>query len=199
VLTSLFANIFTAAEAGINIGLHQAFGPRLDTAMDSIVHYFLDKTSATHLFFLDDDVLLPSDGILRLLKRGAPIISGLYKERGQKHRPIIIDTPKNREGKLRFLFRYAKRAPRNRLLTCDVVPSGCLLVERSVFQRLHSPWFHMEPNLGPDVYFSLCARRAGYKVLLDTGVECIHIVTHLAGSDEAIDAWKREFGFTLAE
>ena len=200
-LTALFANVFTSAEAGVTVGLHQAFGHPLDHVRNSIVQYFLEKTKATHLFFLDDDVLPPPDAILRLLKRKEPIISGLYQERSQRHWPIIIDTPKGRDGKLRFFFRYPRGAPRNKLLHCDVVPAGCLMIERRVFRSLRSPWFHTDKKtkLGEDVYFSLCARRAGFKVAVDTGVDCLHIVTHVAGSDEALERWKREFDFTAQE
>lgn len=198
-LSGLFANIFTAAEAGVSVGLHHAFGSRLDVVRNSIVQYFLEQTKATHLFFLDDDVLVLPDTILRLLKRKAPIISGLYYERAKWHRPIIIDTPKGRDGKLRFQFRYRRDPPRNKLLQCDVVPAGCLMIERSVFRRLTPPWFHADRkrSFGEDVYFSLCARRAGFKVLVDTGVDSLHIVTHLIGSDDAIDKWKQDFGFAV--
>jgi len=160
-ITSLFANVFTSAEAGITVGLHQAFGHPLDHVRNSIVNYFLSQTKATHLFFLDSDVLPPPDVIHRLLKRGAPIISGLYYERRQEHRPIIIDTPKSRDGRLLFCFRYRHRPPKNKLVACDVVPAGCLLIERSVFHKLPQPWFHIDKKYGEDVYFSLCARRAG--------------------------------------
>jgi GT2 family glycosyltransferase len=198
-LSGLFANIFTAARAGIPIGLHQGFGPRLDVVRNSIVQYFLEQTKATHLFFLDDDVLVMPDTILRLLKRKAPIVSGLYYERAKWHRPIIIDTPKGRGGKFRFQFRYRGRPPRNKLLQCDVVPAGCLMIERSVFRTLQHPWFNTDrkQSLGEDVYFSLCARRAGLKILVDTGVDSLHIVTHVIGSDDAIEKWKQEFGFAI--
>jgi hypothetical protein len=198
-ITGLFASAFSLAEAGVTVGLHQVFGPQLDHVRNSVVNYFLEKTKATHLFFLDDDVLAFPDTAVRLLRRGAPIISGLYKERDQRHRPIIIDTPKGRDGKLRFFFRYRGKPPKNKILECDVVPAGCLMIERSVFQRLQRPWFHTEKDFGEDVYFCLCARRAGYKILVDTGTEVLHNVTHIAGSDEAIEKWKQDFGFTVED
>jgi GT2 family glycosyltransferase len=192
-ITGLFANLFALLEAGISVGLHQVFGHPLDHVRNSMVNYFLGQTKATHLFFLDDDILLHADAITRLLKHKAPIVSGLYKERRQEHRYIVIDTPRGRDGKLRFYFR---RAPKNRLVACDVVPAGCLLVERSVFQRLQRPWFHIDKQYGEDVYFSLCARKAGYRILVDTAVDCLHNVTHITGSDESIERWKTEFGFS---
>jgi GT2 family glycosyltransferase len=198
-ITALFGNVFSSAEAGIRIGLHQVFGHPLDHVRNCVVNYFLGETKATHLFFLDDDVFPPPDAIVRLLKHKAPIVSGLYYERRQEHRPIIIDTPKGRDGKLRFYLRYRHKAPRNRLLACDVVPAGCLMIERSVFQRLQRPWFHIDKKFGEDVYFSLCARKAGYKILVDTGVDCLHLVTHITGSDEAVERWKKAFNFAATE
>jgi GT2 family glycosyltransferase len=198
-ITALFGNVFSSAEAGIRVGLHQVFGHPLDHVRNSVVNYFLSQTKATHLFFLDDDVFPPPDAILRLLKHRAPIVSGLYYERRQEHRPIIIDTPKDPDGKLRFYLRYRHKAPRNKLLSCDVVPAGCLMIERSVFQRLQRPWFHIDKKFGEDVYFSLCARKAGYRILVDTGVDCLHLVTHITGSDEAVEKWKQAFNFAATE
>jgi GT2 family glycosyltransferase len=198
-LSGLFANTFTLVRTGVSVGLRQAFGQPLAAVRNSIVQYFLEETKATHLFFLDDDVLIMPDTILRLLKRKAPIVSGLYYERDQRHRPIIIDTPKNREQKLRFRFRYLCRPPKSRLLECDVAPAGCLLIEREVFRSMVAPWFHARQNMGEDVYFCLYARRAGFKILVDTAVDCLHIVTHVTGSDEAFEQWKGAFGYSIQD
>jgi GT2 family glycosyltransferase len=198
-ITSLFANVFTSAEAGITVGLHQAFGHPLDHVRNSIVNHFLGEKKATHLFFLDSDVLPPPDAIPRLIKHKVPIVSGLYRERRQEHRPIIITTPKRRDGKLGFCFPYRYKPPRNRLVSCDVVPAGCLMIERSVFEKLQRPWFHIDKQYGEDIYFCLCARKAGYRILVDTGVDCLHLVSHITGSDEAVEEWKRNFSFTVEE
>ena len=39
------------------------------------------EIGASHLFFIDSDIVVPSDGVLRLLRHNVPLISGVYCRR----------------------------------------------------------------------------------------------------------------------
>jgi GT2 family glycosyltransferase len=203
LLTAVVAMLFEAAGAGFKLELHQVFGNRLDDVRNRIVRYFLSDPHGTHLLFLDDDTLPPPDAVQKLVARKLPIVSGLYNERNEPHRPIIFDAPVNEKGELSLKWRHQRReeVPPETLLECDVIPAGILLVERRVFEDLKPPWFHTEKSqeVGEDVYFSLHARRHGYKIHIDTGVDCVHIVTHATGSVAALERWKRDFDFTVEQ
>jgi GT2 family glycosyltransferase len=200
---SLLATIFDLAAAGINVEVKKAWGRRetLDRVRNLIVRYFLEKTKHTHLFFLDDDVLLLKHTIPKLLAHDLPIISGLYRERGQKHRPLLIYTPKGGDGRMTFEMRPFDKIKNSdltgpSLVRVDAVPAGCLLIQRTVLEKLKPPWFYFPgKHVGEDVYFSLHAAKVGYKMFVDTRAEALHVVTHVAGSEEAIGAWEHEFGF----
>lgn len=78
------------------------------------------------LFFLDSDIKAPPDTILRLLNRNLPIVSGLYCRRSPPHAvPVMI-----RNGQ--WVTNYVPGS----LVEVDWVGAGCLLVHRSVFERM---------------------------------------------------------------
>jgi hypothetical protein len=199
-MASVLANITTLANAGIPVNVHQAVSPGLglDQARNSTVRLFLQDTKATHLFFWDADTLLLPDAILQLLKRGLPIVSGLYLERNILHRPVILDM--TLEGKVvkEFRWRYQdiSEVPEDQLVECGVTPGGIFLVERSVFEEITPPWFAFQKNaVGEDVYFSCRLITAGYKQYVDTAVEGIHLVQHPAASKQTLDEWARAYGY----
>src|SRR5450631_2579579 len=55
----------------------------LDRARNEIVDYFLNKTEASDLFFIDADVGWDYSVIPRLLDYEAPIVGGLVPKRGK--------------------------------------------------------------------------------------------------------------------
>jgi len=199
-MTSLLANNFTLAKAGIPLEVRLAVSPGLglDQARNTTVRYFLDQTTATHLFFWDADTLLLPDAILKLLKRNLPIVSGLYLERGILHRPVIIDMHLDGRNVTDFQIRYKDIAevPENQLVECGVTPGGIFLVAREVFEKIPPPWFAFSKDkVGEDVYFSCRLQTAGYKQYVDTAVEGIHLVHHPAASQQTMQEWARAYGY----
>ena len=201
--SSLLANITTLANAGIPVTVHQAVSPGLglDQARNNTVRLFLDGTKATHLFFWDSDTLLLPNAVLQLLKRNLPIVSGLYLERGMLHRPVIINMKLEGKKVTEFSFPYTdiSDVPEKQLLECGVTPGGIFLVERSVFEKITPPWFAFpRQTVGEDIFFSLRATEAGYKHVIDTSVEGIHLVQHPAASKQALEDWAKAYGYETA-
>ena len=52
------------------------------------------KMNASHIFFLDSDVILPPDGLLRLWHHRLPIVTGVY---GSKHGALPLRLIQNLE------------------------------------------------------------------------------------------------------
>lgn len=140
------------------------------------------EVGASHLFFMDSDVIIPPDGVMRLLARNEPIISGLYNRRSPPAGiPVMI-----RNGQ--WVTDYKPGS----IVEVDLVGSGCLLIRRDVLETMKEPvrpgkqWFSWQvdlvsllpPGEALSEDFAFCAharRRYGYKVLVDTSVECRHI------------------------
>jgi len=108
----------------------------IDHSRNAIVEKFLiDYPYATHLLFLDTDVLLPPRAIEQLLSLNQPIISGLIVQKMPPFYPLINvriapDT-----------YRFAISWKDNEVIECDAIGMGCTLIRRDVFQKTESPWF----------------------------------------------------------
>ena len=154
-------------------------GMPFDMARNSAAMAALDA-GAEWLFFLDSDVVAPPDTILRLMKHKQPIISGVYHRRS----PPIGHPVMMKGGQ--FVDDY----PANKIIEVDVVGAGCLLIHTSVLKTLPAQapgrhWFRwgvdMKGILDPvdcmseDYTFCIHSIRHGYKVLVDTSIQCKHI------------------------
>jgi hypothetical protein len=137
-----------------------------------------------YLFFLDSDVIPPADAVLRLMAHGKPLISGLYCRRSHPATvPVMI---RNRQWVVDF--------QPGSIQSVDLVGSGCLLIHRSVLERLPpldekrgKRWFDWRVDMRgvPGVQedqamsedFMFCAAvraQLGIPVLVDTSVVCRH-------------------------
>lgn len=138
------------------------------------------------LFFLDSDVIPPRDVILRLLKHNKPIISGIYYRRSPPEGiPVML-----KNGM--WITQY----PQNSVIEVDLVGAGCLLIHKSVLERMPPQrpeagkhWFDWRVDckdnphfkgregecLSEDFTWNLWARKHGWKILVDTSIICRHV------------------------
>jgi glycosyltransferase involved in cell wall biosynthesis len=143
-----------------------------NTACDSAL-----KGNFQWLFFLDDDVLLPPDTIPKLMSRNADIVSGLYYRRSPPIAPVaLIDT------KPRPTFIGSFNA--GDCFEVDLVGAGCLLIHRRVLEAMKWPWFDWkldrfdipeQERCSEDFHFCREAKKKGFKVWIDTSVQCQHV------------------------
>lgn len=160
-------------------GLMPLAGMPYDHARNVACQVTLDR-GAEWLFFLDSDVIPPHDAILRLMSRQQPIISGVYCRRSP---PVAI--PVMMRG-----GQWVTSYPANSIIEVDVVGAGCLLIHRSVLERIPPQrpgkrWFDWRVDMkglmpdgecmSEDFTFCLHCRRNGYKILVDTSVQCKHV------------------------
>lgn len=173
-----------------------------------IAEIFMSLPFATHLLFVDDDIVAPHRdclvGMFNFLEKSNEyIVSGLFLEKPlstvkcptcnvPKHRPLIL-AMSEREGALQFGFPYAdKPVPSKSLIKVGALPAGFLLIKREVFAKIPKPWFvYGDPGLtsgdqpvGEDIYFSLKARKAGFKLWVDTRASLLHYVPGFVGLPE---------------
>lgn len=136
-----------------------------------------------YVFFLDDDVCVPPDVILRLMAHRLPIVSGLYIRRSPPIFPVMIrNTPSGKQWVTSF------QVPS--LIEVDMVGAGCLLIHRSVLEKLpwiNPPkhhWFEWRSNAhnlrdsdrtSEDFSFCLHAKQHGFKTIVDTSLQCRHL------------------------
>lgn len=158
-------------------------GALVDRARNHLVQKMLEHPmEATHLFFLDADIVPPPDALERLLRAGVPIISGIYRRRLPPHEPMAFK--KDSRGHLRPISMKGSQTPMKGTKSpqspeVDIVGGGCLLIQRKVFEKIGPPWFtsewREEGHLSEDFSFCEKARKAGYKILVDWKVLPLHI------------------------
>ena len=121
------------------------------------------ELGATHILWLDNDMVFPEDTIERLYKHGKPIVAAGYSQRKEPAKPVSA-----RNG----VWVYTEEDSTG-LEEVDFVGMGCMLVETAVYENLPKPWHNLgwspEKNsvIGEDVYFCNKAREIGAGVYLD--------------------------------
>jgi hypothetical protein len=169
----------------------------LPAARNTAVREFLDDRDAEWLWWVDSDMGFSPDTIDRLVAVAdsitRPIVGGLcfsWKEVGGDGmggfrcapRPVILDWAKV-DGESGFLARQAY--PVNTLVQCSGTGSACILIHRSVFERIREnvgdEWYSRIPNpatpgklFGEDLSFCMRAGAAGFPVFVHTGVRTSH-------------------------
>jgi hypothetical protein len=162
-------------------------GPRLGRSRCEVVKTFL-QTEAEWLCWLDTDMTPPADMIDRLLEHAdpehAPVVGALCFAGGRTKIVPTIYVIHNEDGKLESetILSY----PPNTLIEVGGTGSACLVIHRSVFERVLDlmgpdhplPWYEdviiENKDWGEDLVFCLRARAVGARVWIHTGVQVGH-------------------------
>lgn len=147
-------------------------GLSLTTNRTHLVRMALHR-DATHFFFLDDDVIAPDDVIPSLLAANLPIVCGLYMAKKTKEtRGLSAWMKVSEKG-----FTDIKLEQAGRHVQVDVTGLGCVLIHRSVFEKVPEPWFVWEPDSFSEdfFFFEKVAKELNIKPVVDMEVRCLHI------------------------
>lgn len=177
-------------------GSHLLYRPGFEPADQR--NWLAENFEGDWLLQVDSDQAFAGESLNRLLydvyELGADIVSGVYYQRGGDFRPGIFQATggKDASGKWAYhcmhepLVEYLKahkdevqNVPYQvfqdpHLLECDAVPTGFLLVRRSVFDRVGKPWFSFSERGTEDLWFCRRAKECGYKVYADLSVQVGH-------------------------
>lgn len=146
--------------------------------------------AATHVLFIDDDMIVPPNGLMRLLSHKEPIVGGLYFGRQPPHLPIAYRHIKDNQWIPITKFGAG-------LQEVDAIGFGFILVERTVLEKMQRPWFEFSDRMGEDMYFCEQAKKLGYRILLDADIKCKHLSTVEIG-EEHYEAYASS-GFSFQE
>lgn len=139
---------------------------------NKIVQGALDK-GASHVMFIDADMVFEPAAVDRLLSHKKDIVGGLYVRRQPPHLPTAC----KREGNK---LENIKEWPKDRLFKVYGLATGFVLVKTEVFKKIEKPWFFygyedvFGTQLGDDYYFCHKAQEAGYNVWADPQIKLGH-------------------------
>lgn len=144
------------------------------------------KWKVDKLLFLDVDQTFEANTIPKLISRNLPIVSGVSHIRGYPYTVAAgwMDGEKavNAEGKM-WKYDYAPFPDNDdHLVEVDWTGVSCLLVDMQVFNKIYFPCFKEQwddeigdRTKGHDTLFCAAAKEAGYKIYVDTLVQCGHL------------------------
>lgn len=137
-------------------------------------------TDPDYIMFLDSDMVVPPDTLLRLLSHKTDIVGALYPKR----RPPYQVTGENADGSPLDLGNGTG------LVAADRLPTGCLLIDVRVFDVMDKPWFPVTWLPGADTWqgedYGFCdkAMEIGIQPMadLDLTLEVQHLGVLAVGS-----------------
>jgi len=178
----------------------------LPDARNGAVQHFLADGGADWLFWVDSDMGFAADTVDQLLAAAdpqlRPIVSGLTfanrdaEEDGMGGRftlaaPVIMDW-KHIDGEVGFDIRW--NYAQNAIVRCDGVGSACVLVHRSVFERIAAEfgpnWYTRTRNpstgqmISEDLSFCVRANALEIPIHVHTGVKTTHAKPVWLGEDQ---------------
>ena len=134
------------------------------------------------LFFLDSDITLPPNAVMRLLETKLPLIGCYYTHRFPPYEPCFYGANQDEQGKIQKValtgWNFGDIVP------SVFLPGGACLIHRSVFERMSvagiRKWYEWtldvdEPiGISEDYSFSLKAYSLGVTPMTHTGIQARH-------------------------
>lgn len=152
---------------GIKINCAFNIGSVITIARRNLVEIFL-KSDFDYIWWVDSDMKFPIDAPVRLLKRNKQIVGVNYRRR---RFPNPNFTGMSGTAGSYTEFHTTDNSPPMELI--DVLPHGCVLVKREVYEKIPQPHYLQEfiPELnleiGEDIFFCNQAKKAGYEIWCD--------------------------------
>lgn len=146
----------------------------IDVSRNMIVEHALE-IGYDYILWVDSDMILPKDTLLKLMERDKDIVSGVYSykllntENCVAKRFIATEEDTYEDIPIKEIQQHKG------LIEVDGVGFGCVLTKASVFENMEKPYFKYEADMGEDIYFCRKAQKAGHQIWLDTDILCGHI------------------------
>lgn len=132
---------------------------------------------ATHILFIDDDVLIPQpfDFLRKLLACEADIAAADVLVRGLPFNHMIFQWMDKARTGLRMETSVPKKRP---VLPCAAVGFSVCLIDVNLLKKIDPPYFITGATNTEDVYFCVKAHEAypEVKIVCDTSIICGHIL-----------------------
>ncbi len=167
-------------------------GERIDKIVRgrNLVREVFLKSDADYLFFLDSDVIMRPDYLIRLVMHAKDIVSGLYLanfviDGTQRILPVVYERVDERH--VRHMLRH--EVDEDRLIPIGCAGLGCALIKRRVMERIPFRNIGLSTTGGEDAAFYKDAIMAGFAPYGDTSIKCLHMKYPRKDARNRIFAW----------
>ena len=160
-----YVSIYNLGTSDIETSFVAIEGYSVDTSRNMLVKEARNQ-KADYILWVDSDMILPEDTLIKLLSHGKDIVSAAYAFKDVKSQDLIAFSLDG--GRIPL-------ASVDGLTEVSGIGFGCCLTKTDVFDKIDFPYFVFGEDYGEDIYFCKKAREAGYKIYLDPDVKCGHI------------------------
>jgi hypothetical protein len=136
------------------------------------------ESNCDYLYMIDDDMICPNDMFEQLYRHNVDLVAPLAFTRNFPHHAVIYRleegfNPCNKQPF--FINRWIDKYPENQLVECDAVGFGAVLIKAEVLKKVEKPRFMCSSGTGEDVLFCHKARKAGFRIFMDTSLKLGHL------------------------
>ena len=117
---------------GVQIGIVNLEGSMITKQRNDLVEH-ARKLESDYIFFIDTDMVIPPDSLIRLLKHDKDVVGATYNKRVPPYETL---------GKLKGQQPSDDELRAGGLREAELLPGGVLLIKMTVFDRIKFPWFH---------------------------------------------------------
>jgi len=168
------------APKGYKLVIHFSYKQPVDANRNLIVKTMLKNEKAEWLLMIDNDIV-PPNNILDMIKCGEKIVSAVVMgmSNGVPH-PLAMRMRKDGLYSMVNLMEYIEGQRDDGLIEVDGAGTGCILIHRSVLEKMKTNWFRFQYTeegsikYSEDYSFSQKVKELGYKIYVDTNFICEH-------------------------
>jgi len=167
-------------------------GNQIARQRETIIHHWYEKNKADWLLWVDSDVVISPEGVLKLWeqkdKDERPIMTSVYFTTDNPEEPLMVPMPTifkfidDKDGG--FGLARVHPLPKDQLIQVGAAGMGYVLMHRSVVDRIRKEMpdtqMFMEMGrgtkfIGEDIYFFALCEKAGVPLWCDTSVTAPHM------------------------
>lgn len=190
-------------------GHEQKLSPRFEFAIITLGRIFTPlareeaasqaiEMGADYLFMIDDDMTCPNNLFERLYAHNVDLVAPLAFTRNYPHHAVLYDIkegwdPVSKENY--FINHYIDEYPKDSLVECDAVGFGAALIKTEILKKLSKPWFMSSSATGEDILFCHKARKAGFRVFMDTATKLGHLSHPVEVTEDYVQKVRKEFKY----
>ena len=178
-IPSSFFYSYALMEKPSHVFIHADNGG-IETLRNDIVEKAMEE-GCSHLIMMDVDQIYPFNTITKLLSHNLPIVGCRVHRRYPPFDSLMlriqeIDSMTNG-------YEPIDEWEEGSLVEVDATGGGCLMFNMEVFRKIPYPWFEFKKQaetgriIGEDIGFCQKLKAAGYKIYVDSSLECGHLTT----------------------
>ena len=152
----------------------------INQCRDAIVKVAFER-DYDYVMWIDDDMLIPSDAITKLLSHDKDICSGLYFSRGN-YKPLLYNIEYFKDED-KYGYSQLLDYPQDSLIKVGGIGFGCCLTKVSALKKIWAgdirgasgTCFDFIGGVGEDLSFAIRCHEIGLETWVDTSVKCGHL------------------------